>query len=106
MKYIMLITDEGQHLPFIFPEHLVHADVAEFLRMLVAQATKRMSRLESAGFVTISEAITHGESESTGKQSRVIDGKYIELGDAVAMLPPDMLKLVSENIDAKMKDLK
>lgn len=92
MKYIMLTSDDGQHIPILFPDFMVHEDVAKAICRLMAQTSKTYITPTSAGFVSLGDVVTHGESESIGVKSTEIDAAYIEFGDAVSFMPEEMLR--------------
>lgn len=93
MKYIMMETAEGKRLPFIFPESMVHAYVALMAKELIAIASKQPAKCVSAGFVAGIglDIMTHGNSETLGLDSNPVDAAYIALGEAVAMMPPELM---------------
>lgn len=91
MKYIMIETIEGQKLPIMFPDTLVHADVAIVMMRLIEMRHKVKNAPINAGFVSIGTDVTvHGESESLDLKSNPVDGFRIIAGEAVSHMP-DML---------------
>lgn len=81
MKYIVLeVTRKGAtgdtvwELPFIFPEMVVHKDIADRLIHMFGMCYDRSARVVSAGFCSSTgvgmELETYGESESLGVKSR------------------------------------
>jgi len=93
MKYIMLETDEGMKLPILFPDVLVHANVAELMkRLTLFQLKVAKCEVVSAGFVNIADASVHGDSESLGVKSNPTDGVRILAGSAVSHMPDDLLQ--------------
>lgn len=106
MKYIMLQTAEGAKLPVLFPETLVHSDVADVMGRLVdisrgskALGRKR-TRVASAGFVGIEGKLTvSGKSESLGDiQSNPLDSARIMAGASVEYMPDGMLSPIAYRI--------
>lgn len=92
MKYIMFVRDMGHGMkvayPIIFPNMLVHADVAKF----VHRGDLRDAILDSAGFIEQGIAKCYGRSESLNLDSkpkrdtdiiRMCDygGQWIQSGD-------------------------
>lgn len=71
MKYIMIkmtIKDASRYVPIIFPECLVHKNVAESMEHLMGFEHSADAITISAGFYS-SIGKCHGESESLGLQS-------------------------------------
>lgn len=84
MKYVMFEHDlEGvtQKIPIIFPDRLVHADVAERMRHLLRRVHKIDAKPVSAGFVNLGLISCYGESETLGLSARNEDGAIIETMD-------------------------
>ena len=68
MKYIVFRTKDGrQEIPIIFPNHLVHLEVAKAMSKIVGT-----SRIVAAGeFSSLEiEANCHGKSSTIGVKSR------------------------------------
>ena len=69
MKYIMLeIPYTGgirQKIPIIFPDQLVHEDVAEHMKLMIFRSMAKIAGPVSAGFIDLgSEIACHGDSET------------------------------------------
>ena len=92
MKYIMMETEDGKRMPFVFPESVVHLHMAVLIKALM-DLPKMPVKCVSAGFVSgIGLGLTtHGESESIGVASDPVDAAYIALGEAVARMPPELM---------------
>lgn len=92
MKYVMIeIPAHGEmparRVPVIFPDLLVHADVAHAMELVVKSTLMPKTRLKpkttSAGECRLDNVLCHGESESLGGlQSRErLDARVIEMYD-------------------------
>lgn len=85
MKYIMLEVDHGNgfkvRYPVIFPDHLVHADVASAL--IWGSDDLQKATVTSAGFCSSLElaADYHGRSVSLGVDSDPGDSAFIRMRD-------------------------
>jgi hypothetical protein len=91
MKYVILETQHGQRLPFLFPELLVHAQMAEVFKAAL-QAFIHVSAVPvSAGHASIQGAEIHGESESLELVPLAGDEARMVLGDSIAFLPDERL---------------
>lgn len=92
MKYIMFVRDMGNGMrvayPIIFPDMLVHADVAKMMH----RGDLRDAVIDSAGFISPMGMLCHGRSESLNLDSqskrdtdiiRMCDygGQWIQSGD-------------------------
>lgn len=96
MKYVMMETDDGQLIPVLFPDCLVHATVASVIARAILVDTKRDARARSAGFVSIGDGITtQGGSESLHLESRPIDAAYIRFGDAASRMPEEFVTMMA-----------
>lgn len=82
MKYLMFLDDSGARVPLIFPEHLVHAEVAMTTHGMIG------GRVISAGFYDAATGDVSGGSESIQLTSEPMDAAYIALGEAVRYMPP------------------
>ena len=72
MKYIMIkmtIKDASRYVPIIFPECLVHKNVAEHIEHLMRMEHNAEVEIVSAGFYDIG-ATCYGESESLNLKSK------------------------------------
>jgi len=88
MKYVMLFAEGqpgeiGRKIPVIFPNELVHREVAAMFVQCLSRHGYSNLRVESAGFITLKDARVHGKSESLGIE--------ISPGDAVTILSYDWL---------------
>lgn len=88
MKYIVMraeVNDEmALELPIIFPDILVHADVAKCVGWMMQEQFKAPVKAISAGFLNSIEfdGICYGKSESLGLSSRgSVDEKLIKMCD-------------------------
>ncbi len=89
MKYIMMETEEGQKLPFLFPDSCTHAVVAEFMTVMFRSIHKQTAKPVSAGFVSLGlGAVVEGESESLGGMKSIpADAARIMVGESLAFMP-------------------
>jgi hypothetical protein len=119
MKYIMIETNEGEKIPVIFAESLVHANVAEVMVRAITFERTRASdktirehaaswdlRVVSAGFVSFPITPTvAGESESLdGIKSRPLDGFRMQAGASVAHMPDRMLYGLAQKAEVQAKE--
>jgi len=81
MKYIMLTVkpeNDEYDLPIIFPDKLVHKDVAQAVQhMLVMKYGGHPSSVKSAGFIHLGPTEVYGDSETLMKKSEDIDSLTI-----------------------------
>lgn len=100
MKYIMLQTTDGQKLPVIFPEALVHVHVAAVMTRMVERSFNRPAAVVSAGFVTFGDKVkVHGESESLDNlKSNPLDAMRIVSGASVAHMPDAVLEPLARKL--------
>lgn len=106
MKYVMLETADGQKLPILFPEALVHRDVSDVMGRLVDRTMgpkalgRRRTLPSSAGFVGFTGPVAvHGKSETLGDmQSKPLDAARIIAGSAVSFMPDAMLAPVAARL--------
>lgn len=109
MKYVMLETADGQKLPIIFPESLVHADVADVVgrlvdRTLTKQLGKRRALPKSAGFIAIHDCDVSGASESLGGvASHYLDAARIMAGASVTHMPDILLAPIAHMMGKSQK---
>lgn len=82
MKYIMFKKDIGtkstHYVPVIFPDFLVHADVAAAMKH---EPQLRFYKVHSAGFLSPLDLVPCGESESLGVKSDPEDRERIQYND-------------------------
>lgn len=67
MKYVMFKLPDGRELPVLFPEALVHADVAAALRRV---RELRLAVPVAAGTAQMVCLVTCGRSETLNRESR------------------------------------
>lgn len=73
MKYVMFQV-EDQKIPIIFPEQLVHAEVAAVVKAVLSNGAK----VVSAGLITAMAVVaTDGDSETLGLKSDPADANII-----------------------------
>ncbi|WP_260524279.1 hypothetical protein [Serratia sp. PL7] len=80
MKYIMLRVNKpmAREIPIIFPDNLVHADVVNAMRMLVAYPGIEDATVVSAGYCNLNlSAECYGKSETLGISSRESDDSIV-----------------------------
>ena len=70
MKYIMFVTEDGQNLPVVFPDALIHAGVARSMERAFVMSELRGVKPVSAGFCDVEAMSMHGESETLSLDSR------------------------------------
>lgn len=81
-KYVMFEDPEtGQQVPILFPNQIVHADIAKFVPAMLRRADKRIVvHPVAAGFVSLAVSGVSGESESMGGvKSRPEDAQTINV---------------------------
>lgn len=100
MKYIMLETDEGAKLPILFPDALVHADIADLIQRLIMIRMDAIGvTVASAGFVELGALpAVAGESESLKKVSNPMDALRIWAGTSVQYMPDDLLTAMAAKL--------
>lgn len=91
MKYVMIeIPAHGElparRVPVIFPDLLVHADVAHAMELVVKSTLGPRVRVKpkttSAGECRLDNVLCHGSSETLGLESRErLDARCIEMYD-------------------------
>lgn len=116
MKYIMLKTEDGAHMPVIFPEALTHSIVAGAIQMalytldpkndlmirrLESMAKDGPAEVASAGFVTVNDAWAFGRSESLGIEISRGDAARMILGEAIQYMPGEMAITLLEEFKAE-----
>lgn len=100
MKYVMLQTDEGAKLPFLFPEGCTHVFVAAVMRQMLLHTQKTGSEVVSAGFVDLGTTVAvRGESESLGGlPHNPCEGARIILGEAMQYMPDELVEVVLDKL--------
>lgn len=67
-KYVMLEVELGEHsckmIPIIFPDFMVHADIAESTTKLLKSSHKMDAKVFSAGEITFEDPICEGGSST------------------------------------------
>lgn len=89
MKYIMfkhkLAGDIEQKVPIIFPNHLVHAEVARAMREVFKRQFDTEPEIASAGEINLTGCLDvdscFGKSETLKKESHKDDAAIINLYD-------------------------
>lgn len=91
MKYVMFELDTGdglkRNIPIIFPNSLVHADVAEAIKHMRVGTQRNWdcpfveAKVVSAGELSIASSTTSGGSETLGVESRLEDSTIITMHD-------------------------
>lgn len=91
MKYVMIeVPAHGElparRVPVIFPDMLVHADVAHAMELVVkstlAPKAKIKVKTTSAGECRLDDVVCHGGSETLNVDSRErLDARVIEMYD-------------------------
>jgi hypothetical protein len=89
VKYVIMVTSDGQHLPVIFPDSLTHSVVAQGMQRVIADCFNgQQSGPYHAGFVALGlDVSVGGDSESLGLKSHAIDAVRIVAGEAVSHMP-------------------
>lgn len=101
MKYIILETTEGFRLPFVFPDCLIHADMALFMAELVDATIKQKAHPVSAGTIALGTDFTcSGGSDTLAMKSRPQDEAIIGVGEQAWTFPDDMLVSLWEKAKA------
>ncbi len=114
-KYIMLRHETEKvtiDYPIIFPNQLIHSDVAEMMSRIPINGQRvRMGKV-SAGFLNFMASGTYGHSESMNLESRAADRAIINLmpyaggrHDAMLAIEPMMLMKHVEFCLARIKEL-
>ncbi len=103
MKYVMFQNDEGHMLPVIFPNAMIHSDMAEYIQHMMLMKEDQHIEPVSAGFVSMKGQVS-GRSESLDLDSREEDAMYITFNDSVSTLPldampPTVLETLKENME-------
>lgn len=101
MKYIILQTEEGMRFPIIFPDMLIHAEVALFMAELTDATTKQKAVPVSAGMIALGTDFTcSGGSDTLSMQSRPQDEAIIGVGEQAWAFPDPMLITLWERAKA------
>lgn len=109
-KYVMLEGVLGMQLPVIFPEILVHADIAKGV-FYTTDRSLGLERTVSAGFVDGLLAVnTSGKSESLNLETRAEDASIINTNPYTkGLISPIMVKmevlLLEQSLDLFQKRL-
>lgn len=75
MKYIMFQTKDGRKIPIIFPNFMVHSEVADKLKTIFSLTNS--VKVVSAGEIKISVSNCSGKSETLGVGVRKGDATLI-----------------------------
>lgn len=86
MKYVILksvLAGQEQKIPIIFPNFLVHSDVAKYIAgNLIRQHGRPVDiTVSSAGFINLGDVACHGESETCKVKSDPLDADVIQMHD-------------------------
>lgn len=83
-----MTTGGGMRLPLIFPERLIHAEMAQVFAFSIMRTLNDNSRPCSAGFVSIGQCDTYGESETLkGLKPNASDPARLIIGSSCEFLP-------------------
>lgn len=101
MKYIMFMGELAR-FPVMFPDNLVHDEMARLVSRQIFQTTKQIMMPISAGFVDFVPTLTtHGKSETLGIESQPYDAHYIALGSSCWMMPPEFVSNLYHKMTAE-----
>lgn len=82
MKYVVfktVVNGVERELPVIFPEELVHAQVAARLERLINESGDGSAQVVAAGMIRVDSVVCTGRSETLSRNSRGSrDKKLIE----------------------------
>lgn len=107
MKYIILETTEGMRMPIIFPEHLIHADVALLMSRLIEVTIQQGAHPVSAGQIALGTDFTcSGGSDTLEMQSRPQDEAIIGVGEQAWAFPDVMMASLWERAKAHKEALR
>lgn len=99
MKYVMFKDRNGAHYPIIFPEVLIHTEVARYTINLLGRDAKVFADPISAGFVNIGkDTKVYGRSETMDMESRDIDAQRMVMGESSAYLDDADLVRIFEKV--------
>lgn len=100
MKYVMFETENGRKFAVMFPDHMVHAQVAHMVGVLSLRAHKEMATPVTAGFVNPGDELSvAGESESLNLKSDPVDAIRIMIGESVSSMPDSILAPLWKQVD-------
>ena len=92
MKYIILEAANGMPLPIIFPDQLIHAEVAVFMAELTEATIGQIAKPVSAGHIAMGTDFTcGGGSDTLAMKSRPQDEAIIGIGVQAWALPAAMV---------------
>lgn len=80
MKYVMFSVEVGgvtKLVPIIFPDFMVHEDVAIAIKSILEETHKFTPKIESAGDIDLGRVECSGESETLKLKSRAQDSHII-----------------------------
>lgn len=104
MKYIMLEGSNGIKYPIIFPDVLVHREMAQLVGQFMMKRNGIFTMSISAGFVDLGlDTMVHGESESLGIKSNELDVIRLILGTNGCGVPDEMLPGIMEKMKARQR---
>lgn len=95
MKYVILESEEGMRFPIIFPEQLVHANVATLIAALIDRRIEvETSPISAGSFSSGVDFSCHGGSDTLKISQSPYDEAIIGLGESAALIPLGMLSLI------------
>lgn len=81
MKYLILRTEDDRLVPIIFPNFLVHSEVAKYLGHMLNRVHDWKNEPASAGDIHFSDVTCSGKSETLKLVSNPADADLIESYD-------------------------
>lgn len=107
MKYVMFETENGRKFAVMFPDHMVHAQVAQMVGILSLRAHKEMATPVTAGFVNPGDELSvAGESESLKLKSDPVDAIRIMIGESVSSMPDSILAPLWKQVEDARRSVK
>ncbi len=107
MKYVMFETENGRKFAVMFPDHMVHAQMAHLVGVLSLRAHKEMAAPVTAGFVNPGDELSvTGESESLNLKSDPTDAIRIMIGESVSSMPDSILAPLWKQVEDARRNVK
>lgn len=105
MKYIMFENELGHKIPVIFPDKIVHADMAKSIAYMMVMQNDEFVKPVSSGLVSIKAKVS-GKSKTLNLESNDDDSMYITFNDSIGSLPLDIMPptILKELRDQMKKD--
>lgn len=105
MKYIVMQTDDGMKLPFIFSEKLIHEEMARLATIVIMRQLQQVfAKAVSAGFVNINDCRTFGESETLrGMKPASADAARMIIGSSIEFMPDESVLAVLAKAGKELK---